>query len=626
MTTQTNVSKPPKPRLFFIHGLQRKAPAIPTLVLSISLLSTSVVAPATQALASDQAPATQMFQLMFPGNSNKTEAPTPKKISKKPSIKWFQHNKILTIEHLTGKKETESIEKTIQNYVASRIFKDSDVATLSSVHYVLKTHVFPAKYSFVHFVSPSVNVSSPHEIVSDIRVTKEELNMVAKEILSSVKSSHLDIKVGKVLATKTTPVSAQKFIAESFPKPGTLLNVQNISDISYAMSQVPGFGRVDTLIKPGSALDTDNLLVNASLVPTFSGSQIEIDNYGYAPTGALTLNATGNANNVGVAGGLFSVSGSTSFGGMYSGTVSYSLPVLSPYLRAGVDLNAVEYKLGLGFSPFGHGVSTAQLEALGIEGDNYMGDLWFQEVLVERPDSNLTLKEILSQKEFQDTYSATEQNLRSVTSGTVDLSGYKTFSKAGVSFDISDTEYSLTQGAGSASVAAGNVFADSTPGLQNYANAVGQIYYTFNPTYKVSVSTNDQQYFGGGELDPMLQAILGGPSTLMALPTASLFGNSLYSGTLMLTRNDPTKYGLFETSAFFQVGNVVGINTNYSAMGPGIEENYTGSHWFAKADLAVPVGGLPVQAMGSSIPSAFGGNIANGGIPVEAWFSAGLKY
>ena len=588
----------------------------------------SVVSHIPRVYAADQGLSSQMFGLIPPEDGRSGGPFHIQKASKQTSIQWFRHNKILTIKHLTGRKEAKSIEETIQGYVASRIFKGSDVASLSSVHYVLKTHVFPVKYSFVRFVSPSFKTyaSSPHEVVSDIQVTKEELNRVAKEILSSLKSSHPDIKVGKVLTTKTTPSLAQKIIAESFPKPGTLLNIQTISDISYAMSQVPGFGRVDTLIKPGSSLDTDDLLVNASLVPTFSGSQIELDNYGYAPTGALTLNATGNVNNAGIAGGLFSVTGSTSFGGMYYGTVSYSLPVINPYLRAGIDLNALEYKLGLGFSPFGHGVSTAQLEALGIEGDNYMGDLWFQEILLEHPDSNVALKEILSQKEFQDTYSSTAQNLRGVTSGTLDLSGYKTFSKAGVSFDISDTEYSLTQGAGSASVADGNVFADSTPGLQNYANAVGQIYYTFNPTYKISVSTNDQQYFGGGELDPMLQAILGGPSTLMALPTASLFGNSLYSGTLMLTRNDSTKYGLFATSAFFQVGNVIGINTNYSAMGPGIEENYTGTHWFAKADLAVPVGGLPVQALGSSIPSAFGGNIANGGIPVEIWLSAGLKY
>jgi hypothetical protein len=112
----------------------------------------------------------------------------------------------------------------------------------------------------------------------------------------------------------------------------------------------------------------------------------------------------------------------------------------------------------------------------------------------------------------------------------------------------------------------------------------------------------------------------------MALPTASLFGNDLYVGTLTLTRTDTARIGSFASSLFFDAGQVTGIGTNYSAMGPGVEESVSSQHWFARGDLAVPIGALPTQILGQNITALTGGNIGQGGIPLQLWLSAGLRY
>ncbi len=411
------------------------------------------------------------------------------------------------------------------------------------------------------------------------------------------------------------PVPARESLSAS--------GISGVTQSESAFEPEPVSPSVGTLFSPPEAAPPfENLLVHVTPAPTFAGSQIEMDNYGYAPTGALMLNATGNVNNAGLPGGLFTVSASTSFGGMNSGMLSYSLPV-DLMNRVGADFNAMNYTLGEGFSPWGHGANAAQLVALGVSGSNYSGDGWGSQTFIEKPDRKLALKETLFLKEYQDTYSQTSQNDRSLLGGTLDLSGFRTLGKLLASFDLADTEYDLTQGSGSDPA---NPFYNDTQGLQNYLTANAQLSYAFTPVWSVTVGTVDQQYIGGGTLDPMLQGTLGGVSNVMALPTASLFGNDLYVGTLTLTRTDTAKIGSFASSLFFDAGQVTGIGTNYSAMGPGVEESVSAAHWFARGDLAVPIGGLPTQILGQNITALTGGNIGQGGIPLQLWLSAGLRY
>lgn len=403
-----------------------------------------------------------------------------------------------------------------------------------------------------------------------------------------------------------------------------LLQTVAVGEISTNLYGVDAKGQLSTgnLFSPKEALpEYDDFLVHITPVSTFSGSQIEVDNYGYAATGAIVLNAVGDVNNALVAGGLFTVNASTTFGGMNAGTVSYSLP-FGLYFRMGVDLSAMDYTLGGGISPWGSGSNTSALKALGVSGSNDSGDLWASQTPLQSEKGQLTVKETVFMKSFHDIYSQTVQNDRSIVGAILDLSGSRTFGKLSLSFDLSDTEYDLSQSGSSSPL---NPFYYDTPGLQNYVVANGQIAYTLSPVYSLSLGTVDQQYVGAGTLDPMLQATLGGVSNMIALPTAALFGNDLYAGMLTFTRTDRVDTGAFMSSFLFDIGEISGIGSQYAAMGPGVEEAYSATHFFAKIDVAAPVGALPLAGLGNSVTALSGGNIVQGGIPIQLWFSVGVR-
>ena len=57
-----------------------------------------------------------------------------------------------------------------------------------------------------------------------------------------------------------------------------------------------------------------------------------------------------------------------------------------------------------------------------------------------------------------------------------------------------------------------------------------------------------------------------------------------------------------------------------------MEESVSARHWFARADLAVPIGALPTEILGQTITALTGGNIGQGKIPLQLWLFAGLRY
>ena len=545
----------------------------------------------------------------------KTIAPSPASPLKNEASSPFTKTWRLTLQEKYPNPSSEQIHRQVATWVATKILPHpTPPQTLR-----LQTEI--ARLAAQGF--PLTTLAQGTHV--EVQVTKETLNTLARHLLRAVSNQDMTNHVVAIRSAGGSP-KENTFADKNLTSLLGDVSSPTISDTLYALSQVPGYTRADGLLVPSSSTPLDQILnVHITPSPTFAGSQLEIDNYGYAATGAVTLNATGSASNVGVVGGLFNVMASTSFSdGMNSGQVGYSLPI-GLYTRVGADIQAMNYSLNQGFSPWGHGASSGALAALGVSGDNYSGDLWSTQRLTLKEDRSLTLKELAFVKAFTDTYSSTEQNTRVITGGTLDLSGSRRLGNLFLSGDLSDTEYSLSQGVGSSPI---NPFYYDTQGLQNYFQGNAQAVYVFNPTYSVTLGTIDQQYIGGGTLDPMLQGTLGGVYTIMALPTASLFGNDMYVGTLTFTRSDLTKKGIFQSSLFFDAGQVTGVGTNYAAMGPGGEESWSLSHYFAKADLAVPVGALPTgaSALGTNITALTGGNIGQGGIPLQLWLSAGIRY
>ncbi len=545
----------------------------------------------------------------FPG----LVSPAPGSVAKpspKVATAWFRHGKRLTLR-------ADHPVRALLGYVARRVFPAPDPLLAERI----RTAIGQLR------TVPDLRVSGTKTVLSGQPVLvavldRAALNRLARRLYDAVQKTAVSERIRKVVLSGVSPRDAA-FVTDNLGVgPGSPVSAPPLSDNLYALSQLPGYARADALLVPTGLLGEMDLVVRTTPSSTLAGSQIEIDNYGYAPAGAVMLNGLLDINDALLPGDQWTVEASTSFFGMNSGTLSYQAPI-DLKNRLGADMNALDYRLGLGFSPWGHGATTSQLVALGLSGSNYGFDGWGRHSFVQSPTASLSLKGMVFLKEFQDTYAPTVQNLRSVVGGTAELSGAKTAGALFASIDISDTEYGLSQGSGSSPA---NPFFSSTPGLQNYWTGNGGLRVALSPVWAVYLSTVDQQSIGGGALDPMLQGVLGGMSNVRALPTAALFGNDLYSGSLSVLRTDAVKGGSLVSSVFFDAGQVTGVGFEYSAMGPGVEESWTGRHLFGKLDLAVPVGPLPVAGLGSSFVALTGGNIGSGGLPLQLWLSAGWRY
>ena len=508
-------------------------------------------------------------------------------------------NGIRFVIHTAAPHWTRIIRRSIVLYVANLVF---DMKNPFAQEIALRV----AQHSAGIFWRPMTITFSPHDTY---RV------LVPVKLLRNIRNALVD----RALVGETGPQNqdgeAKKMAAEDS---GAILNAQ---PSIRSFEDAPVFPRSQEISPPVSGPEFENLLIHISPVPLLSGSQIEVDNYGYAPTGAIVPTFTGVINNAGTAGGLLSLNASSSFGGLNSGTLSDSVP-LSLTRRAGMDLFAMNYVIGRGYSPWGQGPNAAQQAALGIEGDSYGADLWNQQAVTEHQDRTLMVKETVFWKAFQDTYSQTSQNLRQIPGATLDINGFLNRSTLAFSIDLSTTLYDLFQGAGSSPTTG---FLTTTPGVRDYTDLSGSMKVTLSKRYALLLATMDQQG-AGGLLDPMLQATLGGMANVRALPTASLFGNNLDSGSLSFSRTDPTRMGELSNALFFDGGEVWGSGGAFAAMGPGVETFLNASHFYIKLDVAFPIGPLPLAALGTSVPALAGGNIAQGEIPVQGWLSIAVKY
>ena len=567
-----------------------------------------------------------------------------------PSPRVFSHSLTYTINLKKGEEGKKALRRAVAVHVARRLFgrvmgtrSPEEEALAASIRRLAQTPL-------------SLHVVRYSETLFDVTVTADVLNRIARLEKNAVESKVAEYKIAHVSVEGGSP-GQNAFVRSHLPIGADgVTNTRTLDSRLYEIGQLPGFDRVDALFFPtsgpdkeataennqspfapverdrstfsangGTYSDTEDLLLKIVPQPTLTGSQIEIDNYGYAPTGAVVLNVTGVVNEAFVPGGQFTVNASTSVG-MNSGTLSYQLPVPLSSLRetGGVDLSAVSYRLGSGISPFGTGESSYQLIALGVQGANASADVWLMQSPIEKKDRSLSFRETLFGKTFSDSLSSTVMNVRTLEGATLGVSGARTAGSLSASFYAYLTAYDLAPAAGDSPL---NPYYVSTAGLQTYGTAGGSLQWTLSPSYSLTLDTSDQQYVGGGQLDPMMQAVLGGPANLMALPTASLFGNDLYFFSLTGTRRDAASFGTFASSVFADAGEVRGIGTTASAAGPGVEESFdTGHRFFAKLDLAAPLGALPTEYLSRTLPALMGGNLSQGGIMLQCWLSLGILY
>lgn len=555
-------------------------------------------------------------RLFFPGSTPSGETPSPIKHTsapaKKKAVEWFKRGKILTLTN-TDISSKAAIQGKIMAYISERLFPNPDVKTLNAIRHTLKTQSFNPAYTVKTITSPTAGV---------IVVSKDVLNSEAKKLLEAVSHDATHYKIGAVNLTGMSDTRLAPVLLSTV-KPGSALNARELSDNLYALTQVPGIARVDSLITAGSALDTDNVTLHVLQTPLYSGSQIEVDNYGYAPTGAVTANITGVLNGV-ISGGDQAFTQVSYAGGMVSGQFGYSR-FISPYSRYGVDGNLMAYSVGGGIAPMGTYASTQAFAALGVAGDNYGADAWYSHYFKNTPSEKGFVKVTGYDHEYTDTYSSSVQNTRSVPGASLEGLYSKQWGRWGLSLDAVYSAYYLMQGLGSSNL---NPFYYDTTGFRSYLTSNDALSYDLTHGFGATLSTSIQQELGGGALDPMLQATLGGMGNLAALPAAALFGDNMYYGQFAVsyTKSFDDNLATVTPSVFFGLGQVVGIGTVYSAAGPGIGAKGTYKDLFASITGSAPVGALPVAVMGNSIPALNGSNINQGQLPLQLWLSAGIHF
>lgn len=443
------------------------------------------------------------------------------------------------------------------------------------------------------------------------------------------RSGHLTMgiaipQLGRVTFSNPSRVS-DRFLSGALSEegvvPGRTLDIDSIEQGLYDLGQIPGVAHASGTLSAGSAPFSSDLAIGITPASPFAGSTLEVDDYGYAYTGSIMLNATGEIGSGIFPGDLFTVQASSSFFGMNSGTVSYSIPVLYNTWQTGVDFNAMNYALGYGLSPFSLTSNADVYKTLGASGSNTTLDLWIgRQAGNDTTSGKVKIMGIL--KNLTDNYGAGIDNQRTIGGGSLELAGVATSRYGSFAADLTDMEYDLVQGPGSSTL---NPFYYSSAGLHNFAteNLSETFFLDAARTNLVAFREGGQEEIGGGAIDPMLQAVLGGMGNVRALASGVAFGNNLYDATATLTHLFPLWKGQWGSSLFFDWGRVTGNGANYSGQGPGFEEFWTGPHLFAKLDLAVPVGPLPSN-LTAGMPALVGGNTA-GTVPLEFWFSLGAR-
>lgn len=288
---------------------------------------------------------------------------------------WFLHGKKLTVD-------ARHPRKALLGYVARRVYPHPTPPARLSLERAAQRILSDRSWTL-----SGEKVSAGGRPALRIVLTRSALNALAgrlsQEVSRHEKNGGGKTRIRRVILSGVAPkdtvfVAKSVGVAPGDPIPGA--SVSALPDRLYALSQLPGYSRADAVLVPSSLPGEEDLAVKAAPAARLLGSQIEVDNYGYAAMGQITVNGSLTLNDTLLTGDQWTVSASGSpfgevFFGMDAGTLSYSAPIdLSD--RLGVDMNAMSYQIGGGWSPWGHGSTVAQLVALGLSGSNYGFDGW----------------------------------------------------------------------------------------------------------------------------------------------------------------------------------------------------------------------------------------------------------
>jgi hemolysin activation/secretion protein len=373
-------------------------------------------------------------------------------------------------------------------------------------------------------------------------------------------------------------------------KSGQAISQKELDQQLLLLSDIPGVA-INATLKPGQAVGTSDLLVNALAGPVISGN-LALDGYGNRYTGRERLGGTLNLNNPLGHGDVLSLSGLSSGRGLNYGRLGYESLVNGQGTRVGGAYSALRYTLA------------EEFEDLDAHGSAQVGSLWAKHPLLRNRDLNLFGLIQYDRLQLRD---------------RVDLSAIRTDRHldnwtASLAGDARDTLGAGGISLWSLGVTVGRVeFDDNAAQLVDAASANSQGGFSKWNASLVRLqrlSLHNSLYLSAsgqwsdGNLDSSQKMSAGGPYSVRAYDIGVLSGDSGYAGSAELRHDlDAAWAGQWQVLAFIDSAHVTlnqnrwaGLNGPNSATlsGAGVGLNWAGaSQWSAKASVATPIGATP---------------------------------
>ena len=355
------------------------------------------------------------------------------------------------------------------------------------------------------------------------------------------------------------------------------------------LSDIPG-AIVNSVMRPGTAEGTSDLLVDVTSAPRYTGT-LGVDDYGNAYTDRVRLTGTFDVNGLFHQGDLLDFSGVTSGADMNYGRISYRYLLDGQGTTLGLAASGLDYRLGNGLSDL-HAHGTATTQSVNLSQPfirNTAGNLYAQvEFDHERLYDNIDIADI-------ETHRHSNSWVATVAGDQRDSTGITNFNISGaygrLYLDNFQTLFS-------------DYFGARTEGsFTKFDYSVSRLQ-QLNPTNAFYFGFSGQ--LANKNLDTSEQFYLGGPNTVRGYDVGVVSGAEGNLATIEF-RHDLTLSmlpGPWQASAFVDSGRIEAYKTVFFP-GPntarlnsaGVGLHWTASHdWLVSTSIAMPIGNRPELA------------------------------
>ncbi len=364
----------------------------------------------------------------------------------------------------------------------------------------------------------------------------------------------------------------QKFLNDL--KQGDVIENKKLERAMLILSDQPGFS-ISPLMSPGDEVGTANLEVNLIREPKYGG-QIGVDNFGNRFTGRARVHANLFANSQFLFGDQFLLNTLYTEEDLWSGALSYSLPVGGSGLRARLGYAHTYYELGKDFKP------------LDANGTAKITTAELSYPLLRSQAANIIIAATYQYKKLNDRQDAVNSSTNK-HSNSIPIS---------LNFDLQDQLWGGGVTYGAVSWTHGDLSLDSTLSAQDRITAKTEgSFDKFNlDIARIQALPANFSFYGSlaaqaalDNLDSSEKFGLGGINGVRAYPSGEGFGDEGYLARLEL------RYALkqFTPYAFYDAGSVRINHDRFdtsknrrSISGTGLGLRYDSAHWAVDGSVA----------------------------------------